>query len=85
MKLFNFEDFYYVIEHNNEYFEFEIEDDFLNNISEELDIDTFDILNISEISEGNFNIIIKLPNGEEKIYNYVLSPERISYILSISE
>lgn len=85
MKLFDFADFYYIIEHNNEYFEFEIEDEFLNNISEELDIEIFDILTISEISEGNFNIIIKTPTGEEKNYKYTLSPERISYILSVTE
>lgn len=85
MKLFDFADFYYIIEHNNEYFEFEIEDEFLNNISEELDIENFDILTISEISEGNFNIIIKTPTGEEKNYKYTLSPERISYILSVTE
>ncbi|MGL4786168.1 MAG: hypothetical protein ACRC2Q_04700, partial [Cetobacterium sp.] len=61
MKLFNFVDFFYVIEHNNEYFEFEIEDDFLDNISEDLDIDNFDILKMSEVSEGNFDILIKTP------------------------
>lgn len=85
MKLFNFADFFYVIEHNNEYFEFEIEDDFLNNISEELDIDNFDILKMSEISEGNFEILIKTPKDDEKLYKYTLSSERISYILSITE
>lgn len=85
MKLFDFADFYYIIEHNNEYFEFEIEDEFLNNISEELDIENFDILKISKISEGNFDITIKTPTGEEKNYKYVLSPERISYILSVTE
>lgn len=85
MKLFNFADFFYVIEHNNEYFEFEIEDDFLNNISEELDIDNFDILKMSEISEGNFEILIKTPKDDEKLYRYTLSSERISYILSITE
>ena len=85
MKLFNFVDFFYVIEHNNEYFEFEIEDDFLDNISEELDIDNFDILKMSEISEGNFDILIKTPKDDEKVYKYTLSSERISYILSITE
>lgn len=85
MKLFNFTDFYYVIEHNNEYFEFEIEDDFLNNISEDLDIDDFNILKMSEISEGIFDIYIKTPSGEERVYKYTLSPERTSYILSVTE
>ncbi|MCX3068605.1 MAG: hypothetical protein ACRDA2_00010 [Cetobacterium sp.] len=85
MKLFNFVDFFYVIEHNNEYFEFEIEDDFLDNISEDLDIDNFDILKMSEVSEGNFDILIKTPKGDEKVYKYTLSSERISYILSITE
>lgn len=85
MKLFNFADFFYVIEHNNEYFEFELEDDFLNSISEDLDIDNFDILKMSEISEGNFDILIKTPTGEEKTYKYSLSPERVAYILSVAE
>ncbi len=82
MKLFNYEDFYYVIEHNNEYFEFEIENDFLDSLSEELDIEDFDITNMTEISEGIFNLLIVTPNGEEKTYEYKLSLERKEYILS---
>lgn len=85
MKLFNFADFYYVIEHNNEYFEFEIEDDFLDSISEELDIDNFDIANMTELSEGIFNLLIITPNGDNKNYEYKLSPERKEYILSVTE
>lgn len=85
MKLFNYSDFYYVIEHNNEYFEFEIEDDFLDSISEELDVENFDILSMSEISEGNFEILIKTLENEEKKYNYSLSTERKNYILSSAE
>lgn len=85
MKLFNFTDFYYVIEHNNEYFEFEIEDDFLDQISEELDIDNFKILELSEISEGEFTALIETPSGEKHSYKYTLSPERVAYILSVTE
>ena len=85
MKLFSFTDFFYVIEHNNEYFEFEFENDFLNNISEDLDTETFEILKISEISEGTFEILVKTPSDKKKVYNYTLSPERISYILSVSK
>ncbi|WP_047382367.1 hypothetical protein [Cetobacterium sp. ZWU0022] len=85
MKLFNFADFYYVIEHNNEYFEFEIEDDFLDSISEELDIDNFDIANMTELSEGIFNLLIITTNGDNKNYEYKLSPERKEYILSVTE
>ncbi|MGL5052711.1 MAG: hypothetical protein ACRC5W_03855 [Cetobacterium sp.] len=85
MKLFNYADFYYVIEHNNEYFEFEIEDDFLDSISEELDIDNFDIINMTELSEGNFEVLIKTPENEERKYNYPLSNERKSYVLSVTK
>lgn len=67
MKLFSFTDFFYVIEHNNEYFEFEFEDDFLNNISEDLDTETFEILKISEISEGTFEILVKTPSDKKSI------------------
>ncbi|MDX8337327.1 hypothetical protein [Candidatus Cetobacterium colombiensis] len=85
MNLFNYSDFYYVIEHNNEFFEFEIEDEFLDSISEELDLEQFDILRMVEISEGNFEILIKTPSNEEKIYKYELSSERRNYILSVTE
>ncbi|MGL4424942.1 MAG: hypothetical protein ACRCZ0_01985 [Cetobacterium sp.] len=85
MKLFNYSDFYYVIEHNNEYFEFDIEAEFLDSISEELDIDNFDIISMTEVSEGKFEILIKTPENEEKKYEYLLSNERKSYISSVAE
>lgn len=85
MKLFNYSDFYYVIEHNNEYFEFEIEDEFLDSIVEDLDMDNFKILSMNEINEGKFEIIVEVSATENKTYPYELSEERKSYIQSAAE
>ncbi|MEG0136047.1 hypothetical protein [Cetobacterium sp.] len=81
MKLLNFIDFNYVIEHDNEYFEFEFEDEFLDGISEKLDVEDFDIISMNEIKEGTYSVTVKV-NDETHSFDYKLSDSRIKYINS---
>ncbi|WP_297598385.1 hypothetical protein [uncultured Cetobacterium sp.] len=82
MKLLNFIDFNYVIEHNNEYFEFEFEDDFLDSISEKLDVENFEIIAMDEVKEGIYLVTVKVDDTTQS-FDYKLSDSRIKYINSL--
>lgn len=84
MKIINCIDFNYVIEHEDEFFEFEFEDEFLENIAEQLDVEDFQILKADEISENRYNVTI-LSNGEEHVFQYTIPEEKVRYIKSITQ
>lgn len=84
MKIINCIEFNYVIEHEDEYFEFEFEDEFLESIAEELNVDNFQIINAIEETENKYAIKIN-SNEKEYIFTYTIPEEKIKYIKSITE
>lgn len=84
MDIINFIDFSYILEHENECFEFEFEEEFLENIAEELNVEDFDIIKIEKISEKDFNITVSA-DGKEGQFKYTLSDDKIKYIQSVTE
>lgn len=84
MKIINCIDFNYVIEHEDEYFEFEFEDDFLENIANELNVDNFEILRADEVKENVYTLTI-LSENKEYSFTYIIPEEKIKYIKSVTQ
>lgn len=84
MEITNFIDFSYIVECENECFEFEFEEEFLEKIAEELDVEDFDITAITK--EGDNKFLIEVVSGDKKgSFNYSLSEDKIKYIQSVVE